>query len=119
MHSLCLLLLRQPSKNAFHDAEKLSLHLKQNLLKLIHAPSTPSPKVTEDIMLKLDENELESILPNLFHQLLRGKLFLNYIEFILPMQKAMKFNFFSVLMLKLLIFIMIGISIRQPLVLFA
>jgi hypothetical protein len=82
MHSLCLLLLRQPSKNAFHDAEKLSLHLKQNLLKLIHAPSTPSPKVTEDIMLKLDENELESILPNLFHQLLRGKFFQLHSEFI-------------------------------------
>jgi hypothetical protein len=75
MHSLSLLLLRQPSKNAFHDAELLSPHLKQNLCKLIQSSTTPCPKEVEDVMLKLDESELEPILPVLLRNLLRGKFF--------------------------------------------
>lgn len=82
MHSLSLLLLRQQSKNAFHDAEKLSPYLKQNLARLIQAPSIPCPKTIEDVMLKLDAGELEPILPLLFHHLLRGKFFKQHSEFI-------------------------------------
>jgi hypothetical protein len=82
MHSLSLLLLRRPSKNALHDAEKLSACLKQNLAKLIHASSTPCPKTVENVMLKLNAEELESILPLLFRQLLRGKFFKLHSEFL-------------------------------------
>jgi hypothetical protein len=82
MHSLSLLLLRRPSKNALHDAEKLSPCLKQNLAKLIDASSTPCPKAVEDAMLKLNADELEPILPSLFRQLLRGKFFKLHSEFL-------------------------------------
>ncbi|HXP48321.1 MAG TPA: hypothetical protein VN922_00110 [Bacteroidia bacterium] len=81
MHALSLLILRQPSKNALHDAELLSPYLKENLSKLIRAPSTPCPKTVEDVMLKLDVSELESILPLLFRTLLRGKFFELHSEF--------------------------------------
>jgi hypothetical protein len=81
MHALSLLILRQPSKNALHDAELLSPHLKQNLSKLIRASSTPCPKTVEDVMLKLDASELEPILPLLFRCLLRGKFFKLHSEF--------------------------------------
>jgi hypothetical protein len=81
MHALSLLLLRQPSRNALHDAEKLSPHLKQNIAKLIHASSTPCPKTVEDVMLKIDADELEPILPLLFRSLLRGKFFNLHSEF--------------------------------------
>jgi hypothetical protein len=82
MHALSLLLLRRPSKNALHDAENLSPHLKQNLAKLIQASSTPSPKAEEDAMLKLNASELEPILPLLFRNLLRGKFFKLHNEFL-------------------------------------
>jgi hypothetical protein len=85
MHALSLLLLRRPSKNALHDAEKLSPCLKQNLAKLIQAPSTPCPKTVEDTMLKLNASELEPILPLLFRGLLRGKFFKLHSEFLSDM----------------------------------
>jgi len=75
MHALSLMLLHQKSRNALHDKELLSSHLKSNLAKLIQAPSTPSPKTVEDLMLNLNANELEPILPALFHMLLRKKFF--------------------------------------------
>ena len=91
MHALSLLILRQPSKNALHDAELLSPHLKQNLSKLIRTTSTPSPKTVEDVMLKLDAHELEPILPNLFHTLSRGKFFDLHSEFMPDSDQAHRF----------------------------
>jgi hypothetical protein len=92
MHALSLLLLRQPSKNAFHDAETLSPSLKPNLAKLICASSTPCPKTVEDVMLKLNAEELEPILPNLLRNLLRGKFFKLHGEFTSDRDETSRFS---------------------------
>lgn len=81
MHALLTLILRQQSKNAFHDKEVLSPHLKSNVAKLIQAPSTPASKTVEDFMLQMNKEELEPILPNLFRFILRGKFFQQHSEF--------------------------------------
>lgn len=74
-------LLRLPSRHAFYDEAKTSTLFAHNLAKAIEAPSLPSAKTLEDCLLQINPQDLNSLLPNLFKQLLRSKFFTLHPEY--------------------------------------
>jgi hypothetical protein len=72
---LLMYFLRCGSRNAFHNEKRASHIFTTNVAKAIHAPTISSPKTIENLFLQLNPEDLTSILPTLFQQLIRSKFF--------------------------------------------